>query len=440
MVSRVRSRAASRYRHVDRVEVSVWGRFVGAVALDPQLGFYVFAYDPAFRKSGIDLAPLSMPISDPREVFVYTELAPETYKRLPPLLADALPDDFGNALVNRYMAQHGISAQDVSSLDRLAYMADRAMGALEFAPRRGPATRQPTAIVLSHLVDAARDALRGRFVSDDDAGLALRNIIDVGTSAGGARAKAVIAWNRESGEIRSGQLRSPPGFEQWLLKFDGIGADHELGVSQDYGRIEYAYFLMAREAGIEISECRLLHENGRSHFMTRRFDRGADDARHHMQTLCAMSHLDYKLKGTNAYAQLFLTVRDLGLGYEALQETFRRMAFNVVARNCDDHTKNFSFLLRRGEGWRLAPAYDITFAHNPNGAWTHQHLMSVNGKFKDFSSDDLYAEAERFGVGSAPAVLRQVQAAVDAWPSFAREAGVSPGMIESIASQHLKLA
>lgn len=358
---------------------------------------------------------------------------------MPAMLNDSLPDDFGNALIDRYMADKGISAREVSSLDRLAYMSNRAMGALQFRPARGPATQKATAVELGELVSQARKAVTGSVAHEDDATAALRNIIEVGTSAGGARAKAVIAWNRNTNEIRTGQLEAPPGFEHWLLKFDGMGNDRELGSSGHYGRIEYAYYLMAREAGLDMTECRLLEENGRAHFMTRRFDREQADVRHHVQTLCAMAHLDYKKKAANAYSQLFATIRELNLPYRDREEAFRRMVFNAMARNCDDHTKNFAFRLRRGQPWELAPAYDVTFAHNPKGEWTHQHLMSINGKFKDFSEQDLLAEAERFAIGTAPAVIDQVRAAILRWSVFAERAGLAKAQAQRIAAELLPM-
>ncbi len=426
------------YKHVDRVEVHLWGQLMGAVALDPGYGYYAFRFSPEFQATGINPAPLQMPASENR-TFLFTDLPLETYKRLPAMLSDALPDDFGNALINRYMADRGIAASDVTPLDRLAYMSNRAMGAMKFKPARGPATKTPTSVELGQLITEARKAVTGVIDSDDHASAALRSIIEVGTSAGGARAKAVIAWNRATDEIKAGQLEAPPGFEYWLLKFDGMGLDSELGTSQDYGRTEYAYYLMAKKAGLNMMECRLLHENGRSHFMTKRFDREEGDVRHHMQTLCAMSHLDYKKKGANAYSQLFGTLRELGLPYEAKEEAFRRMTFNVMSRNCDDHSKNFSFRLRQGLPWELAPAYDVTFAHNPKGEWTHQHLMSVNGKFKDFTEDDLLAEAERFAIGTAGRVIDEVRAAIQEWPACSQQAGVSATQAQAIQAQFLPL-
>lgn len=397
--------ARSAYRPVGRIEVRLWGELIGAAALDPRYGYYAFRYTPEFVARGVEPPPLRMPLSA-TETYLFTDLPEATYKRLPALLSDALPDDFGNALIDRYMAE------------------------------RGMANKKPTALDLTQLVTQARAAVTGRFDGDDDASAALRSIIEVGTSAGGARAKAVIAWNPQTEEIRSGQLEAPDGFEHWLLKFDGMGTDNELGQAQGYGRIEYAYHLMARAAGIDMTTCRLLHENGRAHFMTRRFDRDGRSGRHHMQTLCALDHVDYKKKGTNAYAQLFRAIRTLRLSYEALEEAFRRMVFNVMTRNCDDHSKNFSFRLREGRGWELAPAYDLTFAHNPKGEWTHQHLMSVNGKFKDFTERDLLTEAERFAIGSARRVIDQVRAAVLDWPQFARCAGLATVQTTDIGGYH----
>jgi serine/threonine-protein kinase HipA len=410
----------------------MWGKKVGAVALDPVNQYYVFAFEPKFRKTGIDLAPLKLPLASASEPVMFPELPELTYKRLPAFLADALPDDFGNALINSFLATKGIPENAITVLDRLAYMGNRAMGALEFKPARGPRAQTATAIELGSLVAEARNALRRTINNEEHSTAALRSIIEVGTSAGGARAKAVIAWNQETGEIRSGQAAAPEGFTHWLLKFDGMGTDRELGASQDYGRIEYAYHLMARAAGITMADCRLLQENGRAHFMTRRFDREDGLVKHHIQTLCAMAHLDYKKKEANAYAQLYLTIDALGLGYEALAEAYRRMVFNLMARNCDDHTKNFSFRLREGQQWELAPAYDITFAHNPQGEWTHQHLMSVNGKFKNFTLNDLLLEADRFGIGSAKSIIQQVRQAVLNWPTIAKEVGVVPSIIDHI--------
>ena len=423
------------YRPVYAVEVSVWGQKVGAVALEPRLRRYAFEYAPDFIKKGVELAPLTMPLAQAREPFVFTDLPEATYRLLPALLADALPDDFGNALVNRWMAIHGVRPKNITALDRLAYMGKRGMGALEFRPARGPSVQKSSAISLSGLVETARRAVCGQLDSGDMAQAALAQIIRVGTSAGGARAKAVVAWNPQTDEIRAGQFEVDAGFEHWLLKFDGMGEDSELGGSQDYGRVEYAYFNMAVAAGMAMSPSRLLEESGRAHFMTKRFDRDGN-RKHHMQTLCAMAHLDYKQKASHDYNQLFQTLDRLGLGYQDREETFRRMAFNVMAANCDDHTKNFAFLLKQGEPWALAPAYDVTHAHNPHGEWTHQHLMSVNGKFRDITREDMLLVADRFGIGTANGVMERVAEAIAAWPDFAREACVSSAECERIRMHH----
>lgn len=420
------------------IEVRIWGRRVGAVAPDPRLGCYIFAYDPAWRRGGIELAPLTMPLADLSEGFAFPELAEPSYKRLPGLLADALPDDFGNALIDAWMARHGVEKRAITTLDRLAYMGRRGMGALEFKPARGARHESAEPLEMKHLVETARKVVHGSLSGDAQAQAALANIIRVGTSAGGARAKAVVAWNPKTDEIRSGQFDAAPGFEHWLLKFDGVGKDLELGGSADYGRIEYAYHLMAEAAGIRMSACRLLEENGRAHFMTRRFDRDISNGRtvkHHVQTLCAMNHLDYKQRATHAYAQLFMVIVQLNLGDDAISQAFRRMVFNVMAKNCDDHSKNFAFRLKMGGGWEFAPAYDITHAHNPKGEWTYQHLMSVNGKFGGITRADLLAEADRFGVRRPQEAVNEVRAAIDSWPELARRAGLGAETIDSISAE-----
>ena len=423
------------YKPVSAIEVQIWGKTVGAVALDPRHKYYAFEYDPSFIRTGIDLAPFAMPISNARSPFIFPDLPESTFQRLPAMLADALPDDFGNSLINSWMAARGIDKSNITPLDRLAYMGKRGMGALEFKPARSPAAISATAIQLSRLIESARSALHGEISTDHLAKAALAQIIQVGTSAGGARAKAVIAWNPQTGEIRPGQFDIAPGFEHWLLKFDGMGADMELGGSQNYGRIEYAYYRMAQAAGITISSSRLLQENGRAHFMTIRFDRSGNQKRH-LQTLCALSHMDFKQKASHDYSQFFLAIKRLQLGYSAMEEAFRRMAFNVMAANCDDHSKNVSFILHEGQGWELAPAYDLTHAYNPNGEWNNQHLMAVNGKFTNILREDLLAVADRFGIGTAPEVLRQVGDAIKNWPEFAAEAGLGANEVNRIREHH----
>jgi serine/threonine-protein kinase HipA len=435
------------YKPVAAVEVRLWGRRVGAVALDPRLGYYAFEYDPWFVKQGIEVAPLTMQLAQAGDPFIFADLPTPTFKRLPALLADALPDDFGNALIDAWMANKGMAKEAITPLDRLAYMGKRGMGALEFRPARGPNAASHTAIKLGRLVESARQAVQGHINNDPHTQAALAQIIQVGTSAGGARAKAAIVWNPETEEIRAGQFDADPGFQHWLLKFDGMGTDRELGgfgASQDYGRIEYAYSLMAKAAGIDMAPCRLLEEGGRAHFMTRRFDRAVDSegktVKHHMQSLCAMAHLDYKQKATHDYAQLFQSIQRLSLGHEALAEAFRRMVFNVVAANCDDHSKNFSFLMPAdSREWKLTPAYDITHAYNPKGDWTYQHLMGVNGKFGHITRNDLLHVADRFAIGPASKIIDKVADTVANWPTYAKEAGLGRAAIQSIASDFRSL-
>jgi serine/threonine-protein kinase HipA len=413
------------------IGVRLWGSEVGAVAADPTLDAYVFEYEPAWRRRGIELSPFLMPVTGAQSRFFFPQIAP-SFQRLPGLVADALPDRFGNALIDAWMAKRGIERDSITPLDRLAYMGKRGLGALEFYPAMGSATESQRPLEMMELVEEVRRVVRGDIAGDAHAVAALANIIRVGTSAGGARAKAVIAWNPKTQEIRSGQFAVPEGFEHWLLKFDGVGEDPALGTSGDYGRIEFAYHLMATSAGVAMEPCRLLRENGRAHFMTRRFDRDGD-RKHHIQSLCALQHLDFNQRATHGYEQYFMTIRQLGLGDDALEQAFRRMALNVMARNCDDHTKNFGFRLKEGGKWELTPGYDVTHAHNPRSEWTSQHLMGVNGKFDEIGRQDLLAVADRFQVPSAKTLLKEVRAAVDEWPRYAAEADVPHPRMAEIA-------
>lgn len=425
------------YKTVHAVEVRAWGKRVGAVALEPTKNFYAFQYDPAWIRGGVELAPLSMPLAQSSEPFMFTDLPEATFKRLPAMMADALPDDFGNALIDAWMADHGVRREAVTPLDRLAYMGKRGMGVLTFGPMRGPTPTKPSAIEMGKLVEAARMAVHGEFDSEDHAQAALKQIIQVGTSAGGARAKATIAWNPQTEEVRTGQFDIPEGFEAWLLKFDGMGPDNQLGPSGSYGRIEYAYHQMVLAAAIEMSPCRLLRENGRAHFMTQRFDR-TGNLRHHMQTLCAISHLNYKQVGTHSYNQLFNAAQSLKVDQAAMVQVLRRMVFNVLAVNNDDHTKNFSFLMRQHGRWELAPAYDITHAYRPGSEWVQQHQMSINGKFDGITRADVRAVAERFDLlAELPDVIDTVRSAIARWGAFAREAAIDPDEI-ALISGHMQ--
>jgi serine/threonine-protein kinase HipA len=409
------------YRPVSLIEVRAWDKTVGAISLDSGTGYYVFEYAPAWQAGGIELAPLVMPVKEKLHMF---PLLPEpTFMRLPAMLADAIPDDFGNALIDAWLAKAGVPKEAITPLDRLAYMGKRGMGALEFRPVRGPRHTKATAVEIATLVISSREALAGTIDGDRETQAAIMNLIQVGTSAGGARAKAVIAWNPDTNEIRSGQLPADTGFEHWLLKLDGVGEGQDLSSGKGYGRIEYAYYLMARAAGITISDSRLLEESGRAHFMTRRFDR-LDGTKQHLQTLCAMQHLDYRQRSTHDYSQYFQTIKALNLPLDALAEAYRRMVFNVLASNCDDHTKNHSFLMDKTGKWHLAPAYDLIHAFSPDGEWTWQHLMSVNGKFRNINRSDFHAVGDRFLIPDYKGIIRKVTAAISCWPEFAAASGL----------------
>lgn len=426
------------YTPVDLVEVRLGDDTVGAVAFDQAAGAYVFEYDPDWRRRGVELAPLHMPTST--AIHVFADLSRRTWLGLPPLLADSLPDRFGNALVDAWMAREGVATSEITALDRLAYAGTRGMGALTYHPPVRPETEPPTAVALADLVEAARRALRGDVGDPDD----LADLIRVGTSAGGARPKAVIAFNPDTGQIRTGQLDAPEGFTHWICKFDGVDASNTgpvavLGDGLPYGRIEYAYHLMAEAAGVEMMESRLLTEHDRSHFLTRRFDRTETGERHHILTLCAMAHLDFNLPRTHDYAQYLEVVADLGLGPDAMEQAFIRCVFNVAAVNCDDHTKNLSFLMQPDGTWGLSPAYDVTYAWNPAGEWASAHQMSVGGRFSGIGADDLLAMADRFAVPSPSDAIDRVREAVARWPEFAGLAGVPDDVTDRVGRSHIEL-
>jgi len=424
-------------------EVKLWGRTIGAISLGDGDAAGSFEYDRAFARSGIQVAPLMMPLDG--GVFRFPDLPPRTFHGLPGLLADSLPDKFGNALIDAWLATQGRAPESFNAVERLCYTGTRGMGALEFAPMTGPVMSAAKKIEIDALVKLASEVLANRGnLKTTFAGRrraqALGDILRVGTSAGGARAKAVIAWNPRTGEVRSGQIAAGEGFGYWLLKFDGVtdNRDKELSDPKGYGAIEYAYSLMARAAGITMSECRLLEEHGRRHFMTRRFDRLAGGAKLHMQTLCAMAHYDFNNAGAHSYEQAMLVIRRLGLPMSAIEEQFRRMAFNIIARNQDDHVKNIAFLMDKTGRWTLAPAYDITYSYNPGGDWTSRHQMTMNGKRDDFTMSDFNAcaRAAIMKRGRAGAILDEVREAVARWPAFAKAAGVPADWRAQIQKNH----
>lgn len=415
----------------DTARVVLWGRDIAAVTwiVDRSLG--VFQYTPEFSRSGIEVSPLTMPLAvDP---YQFPSLSRETFHGLPGLIADSLPDRFGNALIDAWLVRQGRSPGSFTPVERLCYVGARGMGSLEFKPMIRGTPSGSRAVDIEALVDLAnrvladRNALAGRLEGEDDQ-QAIEDILRVGTSAGGARAKAVLAWNPDTGEFRSGQLPGNKGFGHWLMKFDGVhgNRDKELADPQGYGRIEYAYHLMALAAGIDMEPCRLFEEGGRAHFMTRRFDRTADGGKLHMQSLGALKHYDFNVAGAYAYEQALQTIRRLGLPMRDIEQQVRRTFFNVLARNQDDHVKNIAFLMDRSGSWRLSPAFDVAYSYNPDGPWTGRHQMTVNGKRDQFAVDDLLVFAATGGVkkAKARAMLADVSTAVNDWKLFAAEAGV----------------
>ena len=424
-------------------EVLLWGSTIGAVSVDGPGGVAAFEYTAAFRQSGIEIAPLMMPLA--AQIYSFPQLARESFHGLPGMLADALPDKFGNAVIDAWLASQGRLPQEIDAVERLCYTGSRGIGALEFKPTRGPQARVSTPVKVDSLVAlasevlASRSGLRASF-ADPQREHALREILRVGASAGGARAKAVIAWNPTTNEVRSGQVKAPSGFEYWLMKFDGVSnnTDRDLADPNGFGAIEFAYSLMAKAAGIEMSECRLFEEGGRRHFMTKRFDRLENGDKLHMQSLAALAHLDFNDAAAHSYEQALTVIRRLGLSMGAVEEQFRRMVFNVVARNQDDHVKNIAFLMDRRGQWSLAPAFDVMYAYNPSGAWTAHHQMSLAGKRDGFTLDDLRAVAATASMkrGRAEKIAREVASAVTRWREFAAAAGVTERQAEMIAAVH----
>ena len=415
-------------------EVRLWGSTIGAAAYDDGARAADFQYAPEFVGSGIQVAPLTMPLS--HNVYRYPELAWQSFHGLPGLLADSLPDTFGNAVINAWLDMEGRPRNSLNPVERLCYTGIRGMGALEFAPTIGPKSRESTRIYVDRLVELATEVLAHRdniHVSFDDGEKeqALRDILRVSTSAGGARAKAIVAWNRETNEVRSGQVAAGDGFTYWVLKFDGVSGnrDKELDDPAGYGAIEYAYHRMAVDAGIEMAECRLLEENDRRHFMTKRFDRRDDGSKRHMLSLGAMAHFDYNQAGAYSYEQALYVIRRLDLGIDAVEQQFRRMVFNIIARNQDDHVKNIAFLMDKAGRWSLAPAFDMTYAYQPEGVWTSRHQMTMNGKQDDFELDDFKACASYAAMkrGRAENMIEEVRDVVRKWRYYADEAGVDAG-------------
>lgn len=422
---------------INFADVYIWGEHAGTIAWDENRQAGSFEYAENFRNKGLDLAPLTMPLQN-QQVWLFPSLNHDTFLGMPGLLADALPDAFGKALLDRWLASIGRTF--ANPVERLCYQGNRSMGALEFVPAQDNYLEKSTALEVDSLVQVAREVLNTKTELnasfDNDAKEAIANIIRVGTSAGGQRAKAVIAYNDETKEVRSGQIAAPEGFTHWLLKLDGV-TNTELGDPKHFGQIEYVYHLMAREAGIDMMECRLLEENGRAHFMTRRFDRTDHAQKVHMQTLCGIAHFDYKILHAYSYEQAFQVMRRLRLSYQQAEEMYRRMVFNVIARNQDDHTKNISFLMSQEGKWRLSPAYDISWCYNPQGAWTSKHQMSINGKWDNITEQDMLNVAKNVNIKQPKQIIEQVAYAVSLWPKLAKEFGIPKEIIDLIKATML---
>ncbi len=418
---------------VDVAEVMLWGELVGAVHWDQTRGLASFQYDKKFLLKKWDLSPIKMPINNDDRVYSFPELLPskddkkDTFHGLPGLLADSLPDKYGNQLIDKWLAQNGRPPNSMNPVEKLCFIGTRGMGALEFEPAQLTTSSHTFAIEIKNLVDIAQKMLSDREDFETDLAVdekkAMREILKIGTSAGGARPKAVIAFNKKTKEVRSGQTRVPKGFEHWLIKLDGVN-DSQFGDSLGWGRVEYAYYLMAQDCGIEMMNCELLEENGRAHFMTKRFDREGNNTKHHIQTLCGIQHFDFNNIYAYSYEQIFQTMRMLKLTYPDAEQMFRRMVFNVIATNYDDHTKNFSFRLKQGGKWELSPAYDVCYSYDPTNQWVNQHTLSINGKHKNITITDLKTIAKANSIKRAEQIIGQINEIVGKWPSYANQARV----------------
>lgn len=428
--------------------VKIWGTLVGAVAWDANRQLASFEFDASFIEKDWDLSPLKMPIRSGAKIYTFPELLAQrgstydTFKGLPGLLADMLPDKYGNQLIDVWLAQLGRPVDSMNPVEKLCFIGARGMGALEFEPTQITNQKSAYKIEIDTLVDMSRQMLQKRDGFSTDLNKyekrAMLDILKIGTSAGGARPKAVIAYNQKTGEVRSGQVNAPKGFEHWLIKLDGV-SDAQFGTSSGYGRIEMAYYLMALDSGIDMMESRLLEENERAHFMTKRYDRAGSRIRHHVQTWCAISHYDFNDMNSFSYEQLFQTMRALRLDYQEAEQMFRRMVFNVLARNCDDHTKNFSFRMKQDDEWRLAPAYDICHAYDPNSIWVSQHALSINGKRKNQTKQDLLSVAKSMNIKKAPKIIDQISGIVNDWKAYANMVNVDSEKRDIIAKTHIKV-
>ncbi|MBL7958980.1 type II toxin-antitoxin system HipA family toxin [bacterium] len=423
-------------------KVNIWGTFAGAVLWNPDRGYATLEFDEAYLKKNWDLAPITMPLEEIRSgsrIFSFPTLNKETYRGLPGLLSDSLPDKFGNTLIDAWLAQQGRDVRSFSPVERLCYIGQRGMGALEYEPAISPFDEKSNPVEIKKLVKLAKDVLTERKKLQtnihDKTNKGLLEIVRVGSSAGGARAKAIIAYNEITGDVRSGQIDGLKDYAYWVIKFDGV-TNQKLGDPKGYGKIEYAYYLMAKDCGIEMSSCKLLKENKRAHFMSRRFDRDGTK-KLHMQTLCAIAHFDYNNPSANSYELAFQIMRQLKLPYTDTENMYRRMVFNVIARNQDDHTKNISFIMDESGLWRLSPAYDLTYAFDPKNKWMKEHQMSINGKRDGIQRKDLMATAKKMNIKKADEIIAKTIDTILNWNTYAKKADVNRDQIGAIRSTFL---
>ena len=421
---------------ITTAEVFLWGTRIGYVHQGETDISASFEYDRHFLSSGIELSPFKMPLSD--RVFSFPELSRvESFKGIPGLLADSLPDKFGNAVIDMWLAGHGRKPGSLTSIERLCYTGKRGLGALEYVPATGP-DQLNSEIDVTEMTWLASDVLSGResaVLSDQDA--SIMQLLEIGSFAGGARAKAIIAWNEKTGEVRSGQIDAGKGFDYWLIKFDGVSGngDHNLTDKKQFSLIEFAYYLMAVDLGIEISECRILSKDGLHHFMTKRFDR-VNGQKVHMQTLAALGHFDYNTPNVCSYELYADYARRLGIGRHGIEQIFKRMVFAILGGNCDDHVKNFSFLMNRKGEWSLSPAYDLTFAYHPGNRWISCHQMSVNGKSNGITADDLLTTGKAMGLPAefCRKTITATEAVIANWMLYAEKSGMTEERAVEIAN------
>lgn len=417
---------------VNAARVNMFGFPVGVFSWDNEFGAVRFEYDKTFVNRQLEPAPLKMPVREGR-VYSFADLSKVTFQGLPGLLADSLPDTYGRALFDKWLALIGRTSNN--AIESLCFLGKRCMGALEFEPAMDVDYDEHTQFEIDSLVEVAKEALdtKSSFTTNlnEDRKAAIADILRLGTSAGGQRAKAIIAYNKKTGEVRSGQIEAPKGFDYYIIKLDGISATAGFKETDNFGRLEFSFYKLAKECGIEMTESFLMEENGRAHFLTKRFDR-SNGKKIHMQTLCGIAHYDYRLQRAYSYEQAFNVMRSLRLSYSQAREMFRRLVYNVVVRNNDDHTKNISFLMGEDGVWSLSPAYDMGFAYNPKGDWTSTHQMSVNGKFTDITKKDLLAFAEKNNIKEADSIIEEVCEATSHWAKTAKECGVPSKIINGI--------